>query len=376
MRIVHVVPFYTPVIGGVEEVARKIAEYTASRGYETHVVTYNRLRNGGIGSLPREEEINGVHVIRLKPDLTWSNGTYSSELPQVIRRLKPDIVHVHVWRHPHVFQVARLRRELGFRAILHGHAPFHRLSQLGLITWLYHKIVDNIGRKILDYYDYYVSETPYERDLILQRFHIFKEKITIIPIGIEKPVLKDMQKYRSNYEILYLGRISREKNVDFLIRSIKYVINNVKDIKLLLIGPDEGLMKWIYNYAKANNFSHLIKYLGPVYGDKKYSFYISATIHALPSLYEAFGKALLEASIVGTPSVITGYGGQLYAAPPNIASLWARPNPRDYAEAISTILTDKVLWRKLSQGAREWAELHTWDKILLKYDKLYNELTK
>jgi len=45
MRIVHVAPFYTPVIGGVEEVVRKIAEYTASRGYETHVVTYNRLRN-------------------------------------------------------------------------------------------------------------------------------------------------------------------------------------------------------------------------------------------------------------------------------------------------------------------------------------------
>jgi len=27
MRIIHVAPFYTPVIGGVEEVARKIAEY-------------------------------------------------------------------------------------------------------------------------------------------------------------------------------------------------------------------------------------------------------------------------------------------------------------------------------------------------------------
>jgi glycosyltransferase involved in cell wall biosynthesis len=70
MRIVHVVPFYTPVIGGVEEVARKIAEYTASRGYETHVVTYNRFRNGSIGLLPREEEINSVHVIRLKQNLT------------------------------------------------------------------------------------------------------------------------------------------------------------------------------------------------------------------------------------------------------------------------------------------------------------------
>jgi len=31
MRIAHIAPFYTPVIGGVEEVVKKVAEYTASR---------------------------------------------------------------------------------------------------------------------------------------------------------------------------------------------------------------------------------------------------------------------------------------------------------------------------------------------------------
>jgi len=70
MRIIHVAPLYTPVIGGVEEVVRKIAEYTASRGYETYVVTYNRLRNSDVGSLPRKEKINGVHMTKLKPNLT------------------------------------------------------------------------------------------------------------------------------------------------------------------------------------------------------------------------------------------------------------------------------------------------------------------
>ena len=84
------------------------------------MVTYNRLRHGGHNTLPREEEINDVHVIRLKPDLTWSHGTYSSELPQAIKALKPDIVHVHVWRHPHVFQVAKLRKIMKFKAVLHG----------------------------------------------------------------------------------------------------------------------------------------------------------------------------------------------------------------------------------------------------------------
>jgi len=102
MRIAHIAPFYAPVIGGVKEVVKRVAEYTASKGHETYVITYNRLRNSGLGLLTREEEINGVHVIRLKPDLTWSHGTYSSELPQAVKSLKPDVVHVHAWRHPHV----------------------------------------------------------------------------------------------------------------------------------------------------------------------------------------------------------------------------------------------------------------------------------
>jgi hypothetical protein len=38
----------------VEEVVRRVAEYMVGRGHEVYVVTYNRLRRGGRGSLPRE----------------------------------------------------------------------------------------------------------------------------------------------------------------------------------------------------------------------------------------------------------------------------------------------------------------------------------
>jgi len=367
MRIIHVAPFYTPIIGGVEEVVRKIAEYTASRGYETHVVTYNRLRNGGVGSLPREEEINGVHVIRLKPDLTWSNGTYSSELPQVIRRLKPDIVHVHVWRHPYVFQVTRLRRELKFKAVLHGHAPFYNLSQSGLVTWIYYRLVDTFGRDYLKAYDIYIALTPYEVDKV--KALGLSDNVVIIPNGIYEDKCSYSNAGRKENIVLYLGRISKSKNIDLLIKAIKYVNN----IELIVVGPDEGLVRKYVRYAKRSNVK--IRYIGQVSEMEKHRLYLESMVYTLPSLYEGFGLTLLEAGIHGTPSVITGEGGQVYAAPPNKASLWAKPNPKDYANAITTLLMDRELWKKLSQGAREWAQQHTWNKILPKYEKLYNELT-
>ncbi len=94
MRIIHVVPFYRPVIGGVEDVVKHIAEHMATRGHEVYVVTYNRLRVGGIGSLPREEVINGVKVIRLKPTVTWSHGSYSPELPYLNEDKIEDLLSI------------------------------------------------------------------------------------------------------------------------------------------------------------------------------------------------------------------------------------------------------------------------------------------
>jgi len=55
MRIVHVAPFYYPVIGGVEEVVRRIAEYMASRGHDVYL-TCNRLRVDGKFSLQKHHE--------------------------------------------------------------------------------------------------------------------------------------------------------------------------------------------------------------------------------------------------------------------------------------------------------------------------------
>ena len=370
MRIAHVAPFYTPVIGGVEEVVKRIAEYTASRGHETYVVTYNRLRNSGFNTLPKEENINGVHVIRVKPSFTWSHGTYSAELPQVIKSLRLDVVHVHVWRHPHVIQMARLRRKSRFKVVLHGHAPFHRLNQLGLLTWAYHRLFDMLGRSYLRFYDRYIALTPHEAEKV-RRLGV-DDRIIIIPNGIKEDKCIINENAKRDYEVFYLGRISRSKNLNLLVKAMTYVAENVKEAELVIAGPDEGLAKSLVNYTIKRDVK--TRYLGQVSEKEKHKLYMESTICVLPSLYEPFGITLLEAGIHGIPAVITGEGGQLYAAPPNKASLWAKPNPRDYAEAITTLLTDEKMREKLSQGAREWAQQFTWNKILLKYERLCEEI--
>jgi len=371
MRIVHVTPSYYPVIGGVEEVVKRIAEYMASKGNDVHVITYNRLRIGGKGTLPRRENINNVHVLRIEPNIMWSYGSHSSELPQVLKELKPDIVHVHVWRHPHVFQVAKLRRIMRFKAILHGHAPFYKISQLGIVVWFYHKLIDILGKGYLKIYDTYIALTPYEARKIID-MGLDGAKVIIIPNGIPEDSCVVDPAIKKEHQVLYLGRMSISKNIDLLIKAMSYIAKDVSEVELILAGPDEGIAKDLLKYAKKKGVK--ARYLSEVDEEQKHKLYLESGVYALPSLYEGFGITLLEAGIHATPSVITGEGGQLYAAPPNKASLWAKPNPENYAKAIAMLLTDRKLREKLGQQAREWAKMHTWNRILPKYEKLYEKL--
>jgi glycosyltransferase involved in cell wall biosynthesis len=66
MRIVYVAPSYYPRIGGVEYVVKSVAERMAKMGHEVTVVAGEPE-----AEKPREEEINGVYVIRWP---TWAPG--------------------------------------------------------------------------------------------------------------------------------------------------------------------------------------------------------------------------------------------------------------------------------------------------------------
>jgi len=372
LRIVHIAPFYHPVIGGVEEVVKKLAEYMANKGNEAYVLTYNRLRREGLGSLPGEETINKVRVVRLKSDVTWSYGTYSTELPEVLKNLRPDIVHVHVWRHPHVFQVAKLKRGSSFKTVLHGHAPFYNMKQLGFATWTYYRLSDLLARRILKMYDAVIALTPYEKRLLVGRLGVEEDRAKVIPNGVDDDLFRRAQNCLLNNSVnatvLYVGRLSKEKNVDLLIRAMYHAVREVKNAELVLAGPDDG--SW--SKLPAHQEASFARYVGPVDEEAKLRLYASSKIFSNPSTYEGFGLTLLEAQAFGKPCVITGDGGQLYTAPPGKVSLYAKPSPKDFGEAISLLLEDEELYKKLSANAKDWASQHSWSKILFRYDEVYS----
>jgi len=79
MKIVHINHHYWPVIGGLENVVKALAEGIAKLGHEVHVITSTY----GAEGRPKEETVNGVNVHRVRSvRLGYPDLTYPLEYPQ------------------------------------------------------------------------------------------------------------------------------------------------------------------------------------------------------------------------------------------------------------------------------------------------------
>jgi len=101
-------------------------------------------------------------------------------------------------------------------------------------------------------------------------------------------------------EVLYVGRLSKEKNVGLLISAGKKI---KALIQIVGAGPEEGKLK-----AQAKDCDN-IEFLGQIPSDKLPELYARAQVFVLPSNTESFGKVLAEANASGKPVVATATTG-------------------------------------------------------------------
>lgn len=104
--------------------------------------------------------------------------------------------------------------------------------------------------------------------------------------------------------ILYLSRISKKKNLLFLIKSIIHSENKNK-IKLKIIGfcEDEFYFKSCMDLINENQIDH--EFIGSIPHEQLSNYYLSSDIFCLPTLHENYGHVILEALSYGLPIIIS-----------------------------------------------------------------------
>jgi len=182
------------------------------------------------------------------------------------------------------------------------------------------------------------------------RMGVNKDRIRIVPNGINLSEFEDLPQ-RGTFRkksgisldspmVLYLGRIHRIKGLDLLVDAFALTVGKLKDARLVLAGPDDGLLSVLASQASALGIEDRVIMTGPLYKDAKIEAYVDADAYVLPSRYEVFGITVLEAAICGTPVIVTRKCG--------IADFVERigyvvdPEPGDLAHAIVEAIGERM----------------------------------
>lgn len=167
--------------------------------------------------------------------------------------------------------------------------------------------------------------------------HIAKKinnESTIIPIGIDFKKIKKAKKSKEKFDVLFVGRLIPEKNIDLLIRAI-----NDSSLSLGVIGdgPEKNNLMNLVHKLNAKN----VKFLGSLENEEEvYSYMKSSKILVLPSIREGFGIVILEALACGCKVVTTNHenNNAQYLVDKNFI---CEPNVKDLREKICYGLKNK-----------------------------------
>lgn len=167
------------------------------------------------------------------------------------------------------------------------------------------------------------------------------------------PILKD-KKY-----ILFLGRIHRQKGIDLLIEAFKLIARKYNDLYLVIVGPDNvGYRKEVEKSLKKDNLLNGVVFTGTLSGEEKLSAYVDAEVFVLPSYFENFGMAVIEAMACGTPVIISNKVGISDKIERNKSGLIVQNDPPKVYEGIKLLLDNKELYKEISSNGRNMVKNH------------------
>jgi len=238
------------------------------------------------------------------------------------------------------------------------------------------KFLKNFAKIALNSCDVCVVNSTATKDTVLGITNV--REVEIVPMGADlsmfNPNVKsDIKKdYKINGPIiLTVGRLSKEKGIEYTIKAMPTILKKIPEIKLIIVGagPEENNLKKL---SKKLNLTGNVVFTGGIPNKNLSRFYKSADVFVLPSLREGMGLVLLEAMACGTPVIGSNTGGITDIIKYGESGFLVKPkDPEDIAEKIIVLLSNKELQQKFSEeGLKIVRERFSWNVIVKKFVKI------
>lgn len=382
MKILQLPPGYPPEIGGVENSVYQVVKRMQSLGHQVTVITANpsSTKNFKACSLPEARRL----PVLLSVQGNWGDVKFCPTIIRELRAVDFDIAHAHT---PRKFFAESLAL---YKLLSRRKFPYVvsvRLINMSLPAFF--RAVNNVYRKTIERLVFrnaarIVVQSKANKHFLMEVCGLSEEKIVIIPNGIDTiffgPVIKKKRNQRQAHKlteriILFVGRLTSQKGLDFLLEAFVEVQKTVPNARLMVVG-DGPMRSHFIKMAERLKIGLKVTFLGSVAYEEMPQLYSISDIFVMPSLSESFPNALLEAMAMKKAIVSTKVGVIPEMLKARETALLVNPREtKELENAILHFLGDERLSLRLGENARKLAvEEYSWESVVARTLSMYEQV--
>ncbi|NJL19136.1 MAG: glycosyltransferase family 4 protein [Bdellovibrionaceae bacterium] len=375
MRIAYLYDCVYPYVkGGAEKRLWELALAMRARGHEVHVFGMKSWEG------PWDYEKEGIYLHGVCPhhELYTPSGRRSvgqvfaflRGLPFALRHRRFDLIDCNAFPYLPFLVVAlygamrRIPVVVTWQEVWGRYWLGYAGRTLGTAGLLMERLVMRCARRIVAY------TQMVRRDLVAAG--VRPERVTVIPCGFDPGVSAKAPRSPKRYDVMFAGRLIREKGADLVIRAVAIARRDFPAITCGIFndGPERGALE---SLVVQLGLADTVVFEGGVAYEALLGSMKSAGIFVLPSIREGFGIVVIEAMACGLPVIVVRH-------PMNAATELVEdgrngfvcdPEAADIAAKIVRVMKDAVLRERLSAQAVQSVTRYTWSAVAGTVEEYY-----
>lgn len=339
---------YLPQFNGVVTSIESFRKELEKQGHEVYVFAPSPRLKTDSKKVTRFHSVNFLMYPGIRVAMPYSQRAY-----EMAKKIKLDVVHSH-----DPFSIGLFGLWISKKFKIPYIHTYHTLYP-DYVHYIWKtKITENLAKKLSKDFcntnDLIIAPSTKIKNY-LKKWGV-KKDVKILATGIDfkefsKKTAKELNLFRDKYNIkksdkvlLFLARIAKEKNIDFLIKSLKTLDSNYK---LLMVG-DGPYKKEIENKVKKEKIDNII-FTGYLDRNNVSLAYQVSDIFVFSSTSETQGLVIAEAMGCGLPIIALKDAAMSDMVENGINGYLTNKNYKEFSEKIMKLFKDKKLYKKMSE---------------------------
>ncbi|MBE3128388.1 MAG: glycosyltransferase family 4 protein [Actinobacteria bacterium] len=312
------------------------------------------------------------------------------KLNELLKEFKPDIIHLHNIFYQVSPSILLLLKNTPTVMTIHSYelicpnvlmlfpSKSRNICKTGFgkncrkcigIKYYYHKFKFAIYKRLLRNVDTFIPNSKFIQD-IMEKGGI--KSIQKIYYGIK---LLEYSRMEKGDNLLYAGRLSKEKGVEYLLKAMPLIIKEIPTVHLDIVGDGDEKHR-LEILTKELNLEKSVAFIGSISYSEVEKYYKKANIVIVTSIWpEPFGLIGPEAMSVGRPVIGTKVGGIPEWLEDGKTGYLVEPGDlKQIAKNVIKLLSDRKLMEKIGRNAMEKAKRFNIKKHVEEIENVYKNV--